>query len=105
MFEGPNALYALWEILKDMLSNPRLSRTYLLVDALDECDSRLQQLLDLITSKDCKSISKVKWLVASCNKPKIEERLRPNALWLKISLKLNSIHISHAVDSFISFKV
>jgi hypothetical protein len=105
LFEGPNALYALWEILKDMLSDPRLSRAYLLVDALDECDSGLRQLLDLITSKDCKSISKVKWLIASRNKPEIEERLRPDALRLKISLELNSVHISHAVDSFIGFKV
>jgi hypothetical protein len=61
LFEGPNALYALWEILKDMLSDPRLSRVYLLVDALDECDSGLRQLLDLITSKDCKSISKCRY--------------------------------------------
>jgi hypothetical protein len=105
LFEGPNALDALWEIFKDMVSDPRLSRAYILVDALDECDTGLRQLLDLITGGDCKSMPKVKWLVASRNKPEIEERLRPDTLRLKISLELNSVHISHAVNSFISFKV
>jgi hypothetical protein len=105
LFEDHNALEALWDILRNMSSDPSLARVYLLVDALDECDDNLRELLDLITSNDCKSISKLKWLVASRNKPMIEERLRPDALRLKISLELNSIHISHTVNAFIDFKV
>jgi hypothetical protein len=37
LFEGPNAVYALREILSDMLDDASLPPTYLLVDALDEC--------------------------------------------------------------------
>ncbi|OCK91963.1 WD40 repeat-like protein [Cenococcum geophilum 1.58] len=105
LFEDPNALYALWGILKDMLGDSKLPRVHLLVDALDECDSGLRQLLDLITGKDCKSTSKVKWLVASRNQPEIEQRLRPDTLRLRTDLELNSIHISRAVNAFIDSKV
>ena len=105
LFEGPNALYALWGILKDMLGDSKLPRVHLLVDALDECDSGLRQLLDLITGKDCKSTSKAKWLVASRNQPEIEQRLRPDTLRLRTDLELNSIHISRAVNAFIDSKV
>ena len=105
LFDDPNALYALREILLDILADSSLARVYLMVDALDECDSNLSQLLDLIARNDSKSSSRVKWLVASRNSPDIEKRLRPDGLRLKISLELNSHYISRAVNAFIDSKV
>ncbi|KAF2175233.1 hypothetical protein K469DRAFT_684373 [Zopfia rhizophila CBS 207.26] len=86
LFEGPNAIYALQEILENMLNDHSLARIYLLVDALNECNTELQQLLDTVTRKDRKSRSTIKWLVTSQHKPEINERLKPDALRLKVSL-------------------
>jgi hypothetical protein len=105
IFEGPNALYALRATLLDILNDSTLPRTYLLVDALDECVVELRQLLDIITGNNFETRSKVKWLVASRNRPDIEERLRPDGLRVKISLELNSTHVSRAVTTFINYKV
>jgi hypothetical protein len=75
-----------------------------MVDALDECDSGLSQLLKLIAHTSEPSF-RVKWLVSSRNRADIETQLKPDRLHLKISLELNSSHISHAVNAFIDFKV
>jgi hypothetical protein len=104
LFEDGNALYALSAILSDILHDSSLTRVYLMVDALDECDSELSQLLDLIV-RNISRPSRVKWLVSSRNRPDIEERLRPADSRAKISLELNSCHISRAVNAFIDFKV
>jgi hypothetical protein len=105
LFEGGKVFYDLWRILSEMLNDSGLERVYLVVDALDECDSGLPQLLDIIAPRQPEPLSKVKWLVASRNRPDIEERLRPDSLRLKISLELNLSHISRAVDAFIDVKV
>jgi hypothetical protein len=105
LFEGPNALYALSTILSDMLNDSSLERVYFIVDALDECDSGLSQLLDVIAPRKPEPSPKVKWLVASRNRPDIEERLRPDRLLLKINLELNASHISCVVNVFIDIKV
>ena len=105
LFEGPNALYALSAILSDMLNDSSLERVYFMVDALYECDFGLLQLLDMIAPQKPEPSSKVKCLVASRNRPDIEERLRPDSSLLKISLELNPSHISRAVGVFIDTKV
>jgi NACHT domain len=104
-FEDTNTFYALSAILSDMLhDSTSIARVYLMVDALDECDSELPQLLDLI-ARNSSEPSRVKWLVSSRNRPDIEEWLRPDGLRVKISLELKSCHISQAVNAFIDFKV
>jgi hypothetical protein len=70
MFEGPNAIYALRGLLSDIAGDPDLPRTVFLVDALDECNTGLSELLDVINS--IQQGSKVKWLVTSRNLPNIE---------------------------------
>ena len=105
LFEGDNALYALWTILLDLLKDPALPRIYLLVDALDECTRQQIQLLKLITGRDMASLSKVKWLVTSRNEPTIKEWLEQGDRRVHTSLELNSYHISHDVTRFIEFKV
>jgi hypothetical protein len=105
VFDGPNAVYALRTILRDILNDSTLPRTYLLVDAVDECSIGLDQLLDIVTDDSSITQSKVKWLVSSRNEAEIEERLRPDRARMKINLELNSAHVSRAVTAFINFKV
>lgn len=105
IFDGINAIYALQNILSDILNDPTLPITYLLVDALDECTSGLPELLHIITDTSFAQRSRVKWLVTSRNLPSIEQFLYPSLMSDKVSLELNASHISKAVTAFIDFKV
>jgi NACHT domain len=98
-------LYTLRLILLDILNDPALPLTYLVIDALDECDEGLQYLLDVITDQRFLVQSNMKWLVASRSRPDIAERLRPDDAQIKISLEMNHEHISRAVNTFIDLKV
>jgi hypothetical protein len=62
LFEGLNALYALFDILKRLVHASSQPRVYLVIDALDECDFGLDQLLYLVFHTGMSSTSKVKWL-------------------------------------------
>jgi hypothetical protein len=105
LFEDTNAFFALLTIFTDMLHDPRLTRVYLIVDALDECDAGLSHLLDLIVRNASASSSCVKWLVSSRNRYDIEERLRLDSSRMKLSLELNSNQVSNAVNAYINHKV
>lgn len=74
LFEDINAWNALSKIFADILKDPALQSTYLIIDALDECTSGLPSLLDLITQVSS-TYPEVKWIVSSRNLPNIEERL------------------------------
>ena len=76
-----------------------------MIDTLDKCNSGLDELLKLITNKELDLLSRVKQLMVSCNRLDIKERLRLDSSYLKISFKLNSSHISYAINAFIDFKV
>ena len=101
LLNGPNSIHALFLTLSAMLED--CPRTFLFIDALDECDSGLErdQFLNLIT-KHAKSSSKAKWLLASRNNPDIKQILRPESRLL--SLELNEHHIFKAVRVFIEQK-
>ena len=104
LFEDANAWVALSEIFTSILQDPSLKNTYLIVDALDECETDLPQLLNLVTRTA--SISpRVKWIISSRNEPDIEARLRLDNAQMRLSLELNKEHVSHAVEMFINFKV
>lgn len=105
LFEDANTLYALSEIFRDMLRDPSLRGTYLIIDALDECQKELPQLLDLIVQNSSAPSTHVKWIVSSRNnRPDIERRLRPDDACVRLSLELNSQHVSDAVDVYIDQK-
>ena len=104
LFEGPNAMYALRMILSDILRDQSLDKVYLMVDALDECDTKVHELLDCIIREDSESPSKIKWLTTSRNVPTLTERLGRNHQ-LHTSLELNSQHVARAVAEFIKYKV
>ncbi|KAK1990768.1 hypothetical protein LX36DRAFT_663931 [Colletotrichum falcatum] len=101
LFYDANAWHAMSEIFTNMLHDPKLQGVCLLVDALDECSTGLNQLLDLVTTTS--QSTSAKWLVSSRNWWQIEERLRTVAQ--RLSLEVNATSVSTAVDSYITFKV
>jgi len=104
LFEGDNSIYALREILSDILNDLPLPK-YLLVDALDEYVTRLADLLHIITDYNLTQRSNIKWLVTSRNLLEIERFLYPNTSRININLELYSSYVSRAVKAFISLKV
>ena len=102
LFEDVNAWFALLEIFTDILQDPSLKTTYLIIDALDECVMDLPKLLDFIAQKS--SISpRVKLIVASRNEAFIEQRLQldDSGTRLSLELKQNATQVSRAVDAYI----
>jgi hypothetical protein len=104
LFEGASAFYGLSEIFQQMIRHPKLPTVYLAVDALDECENGLPELLDLITSTLCKPFQ-VKWIVSSRNRDDIDQVLGLNDHHTKLSLELNADHVSKAVDTYIDYKL
>lgn len=105
LFEDTNAFYALSEIFRNMLQDPRLTTTYLIVDALDECETGLPELLKLITETAVASSTGVKWIVSSRDRPDIDKRLALGDVRVRLSLELNAEYVSHAVDVYIDHKI
>ncbi|CAG8397254.1 unnamed protein product [Penicillium salamii] len=103
LFEDINAWNALLGIFTDILKDPTLQSTYLIIDALDECATGLPTLLDLITQVS-PAYPQIKWIVSSRNWPDIEERLDTTQT-APISLELNEASVSEAVSKFIQHKV
>jgi hypothetical protein len=104
LFEDANTFYTLSEIFKDMLHDPGLRGAYVIIDALDECETGLPQLLDFIV-KNASTSRHAKWLVSSRNTHNIEGRLRLDDTRMRLSLELNARHVSYAVDIYIDYKV
>jgi hypothetical protein len=104
LFEDANAWVALSEIFADVLQDPSLSTTYLIIDALDECVTDLPKLLAFI-AKQSSASSRVKWIVSSRNWPDIEEELERAEHKTRLSLELNAESVAAAVKTFIQQKV
>ncbi|KAH6985563.1 hypothetical protein EDB80DRAFT_231562 [Ilyonectria destructans] len=104
LFEDVNAWVALAEIFANILQDPNLKSTFLIIDALDECVANLPELLDLIVEKSSES-PHVKWIVSSRNWPNIEEQLESAGQKVKLCLQLNGKSISAAVSIYIRHKV
>ena len=96
LFEDNNAFYSLSNVFRQMIQDSRLTTAYLVVDALDECEVGLPELLDLITSTLVTAQpTRVKWILSSRNRDDIGQRL-----WLG-TLELNLDHIqfrTHKVE-------
>jgi NACHT domain len=105
LFENDSAFYSLSDIFRKMIQDSRLTTAYLVVDALDECEVGLPQLLDLITSTVSAQPTRIKWIVSSRNREDIGQRLGLNDPHTRLSLELNADHISHAIDVYVDYKV
>lgn len=104
LFEGGNSFYSLSAIFENMIQNSTHAMTYLLVDALDECETDLPDLLKLIATKFIPA-TRVKWIVSSRNRDDIEQELEFGTKKGKLSLELNAIHVSDAVAVYIDDRV
>ena len=105
LFEGESAIYTLQSIFLDMLRDSNLQQAYFLVDALDECNVQLRELLKTITDEIPQAATRIKWIVSSRNQREIEENLERDGVWKTVSLELNSNQVSRGVDAYINFKV
>ncbi|KAK6524862.1 hypothetical protein TWF281_011763 [Arthrobotrys megalospora] len=79
----------------------------LVIDALDECVSDLDRdrLLGLVAEHVSNS-PRIKWVVSSRNWPNIERQLAlPTNIGSRLSLELNASLVSHAVETYIRYKV
>jgi hypothetical protein len=103
MFEDANAWVALTAIFTDILQDPSLGTTYLIIDALDECVTDLPKLLQFVATQSASA--RVKWIVSSRNWPEIEEQLEQAGHKVRLSLELNAESVSAAVSFFIRHKV
>ncbi|KAB8271069.1 WD40-repeat-containing domain protein [Aspergillus minisclerotigenes] len=102
-FDGHNAWLALQNTLTNILNDPTLQSTYLLIDGLDECVRDRQNLLDLLVEHSS-AHENIKWIVSSRNWPGIEEDLHL-AKKIKLHLELNETVLSKAIQSFIEYRV
>jgi hypothetical protein len=104
LFEGVNAWVALSNIFTNILEDPRLRSTYVIIDALDECTTHLSLLLKLVVQKSS-VCSRVKWIVSSRNWPSIEKDLEPAMGKVRLCLELNEKSVSAAITTYIQIKV
>ena len=68
LFDDSSAFYGLSDVFRQMVQDPKLTTAYLVVDALDECEVGLSQLLDLITWTVSLQRTGIKWIVSSRNR-------------------------------------
>ena len=104
IFEDVNAWVTLSEILTNILHDSTLQTTYLIIDALDECEKNRPELLAFIAQNSSVS-SRVKWIVSSRNWPDIEDQINTANQKVKFSLELNEKSISTAVNTYIGWKI
>jgi len=102
-FRNTNAWVALSEIFTGILEDPGLPRTYLIINALDECTIDRNLLLNLIV-RESASHSNIKWIVSSRNWPDIERDFNEATQKVQLYLKLNEASVSRAVTAYVKFK-
>lgn len=106
LFEDTNAWIAVSEMFTSVILDSDLRKTYLVVDALDECIADLPKLLDLIIHTSSSS-NRIKWLLSSRNELHIEQKLKSidDQARLSLELKQNAERVARAVDVFIDEKL
>jgi hypothetical protein len=104
LFKDTNAWFALAEIFSDVLKDPNLESTYILIDALDECSTSRSELLKFVAEHSALR-SCVKWIVSSRNWRDIEIELEQAGHKVNLTLELNADSVSAAVSVFIDHKV
>ena len=104
LLRNVNTWDALSSITASMFQDPCLQKTGVTVaiDALDECITDLDLLLQFIAQKSIEHAN-VKWIVSSRNWPNIESALRDAAQGL--SLALNQDSVSAAISIYIETQV
>ncbi|UKZ96625.1 uncharacterized protein TrAFT101_011403 [Trichoderma asperellum] len=99
LFTDSNAYFALCDVFEGMLKDSRLSRAYLIIDALDECSEDLNNLMQLI-STSISVCKKVKWLVTS--RPEVELN---NPILAGALVELDAQSLEDPVNAYINHKL
>jgi len=99
LFKSESAFVALCDAFKNMLKDPQLSPVYFIVDALDECEQGLADLVRLISTSLTDS-DKVKWLVSS--RPVVELR---NSDTTGTLVELDAQKLKDPVNAYIKHKL
>ena len=105
LFKDANSQVAILEILKNILYDLALEKTYLVINTLNKCQIDLLKLLDFIIQNSL--LICIKQLLLSRNKPCIKQKLRlkdPQAQ-LSLELKENTKEISYAINIYINQKL
>ncbi|KAL7801848.1 hypothetical protein V8C43DRAFT_312761 [Trichoderma afarasin] len=105
LFEDMNSWYSLSQIFLNIVNDPHLESPIIIIDALDECQTNLSQLLDLIAKNVSSSSSKIKWLLSSRNEQNIIDALATAKNKRAISLELNADSVSKAIEDYINHEV
>nr|XP_036587219.1 beta transducin-like protein HET-E2c [Colletotrichum truncatum]KAF6797950.1 beta transducin-like protein HET-E2c [Colletotrichum truncatum] len=103
LFNDVNSWDALYRMLMNILQSLGSQNTYLVIDALDECETDLERLVDLVVH--ITSSCNAKLVVSSRNWLNIEEMLSIAPQQIPLCLELNQNSISAAVSTYISYKV
>lgn len=102
LFEGRHPWLPLSKILKKMLRHRRSNKTYLIIDALDECQTDLLKLLDFVIEVSSE-FPRVRWILSSRNSPSIiEEKLGNAQQTVRLNLELHGQKIASAVRAYIN---
>ena len=104
LFESGSTFYSLSAVFEKMIQSSTKATIFLLIDALDECELDLPELLQFITATKSTSSVQVKWVVSSRNRDDIEQALEFDNRKDKLSLELNAHHISDAVAAYINYR-
>lgn len=99
-----NAFDALSKVFRQMIQHSRSDFVYLAVDALDECEDGLLDLLDLVKETALQE-NRLRWILTSRNRVDIDENLALESPGAKLSLEVNSEAVSHAIENYTIHKV
>jgi hypothetical protein len=105
LFDGPDSFYVLSKALSGMLRDRRAKRCVMVIDALDECETGLAQLLDFIVQSARSTSTDVKWILSNRNRYDIEQQLCLDYFEVMLSLELNARHVTHAINTYIGHKI
>lgn len=106
IFEDGSSFFALSEVAARILRDPNIGRAYIVIDALDECETNQDQLLSFIAQNVSASPS-VKWIVSSRKVPTIVNKLgrAEPSKQLHLDLTDNQDDMASAVGYYIETKV
>jgi hypothetical protein len=90
----------------EMLECCKCPTVYVVMDAQDKCqDDGMAELLRLIVRNGINRSSHIKWLLTSRPLDSAEQELLTGSDQVRVSLELNSTHVSEAVKAYIVYRV
>lgn len=118
VFQDRNSFFSLSDTAGGILRDPKLGRAFIVIDALDECETSQDQLLKFIAMNISASPS-VKWIVSSRNVPAIIDQFnqfnqsnqsdqldqKSPELLIHLDLRDNPDEVSQAVNAYIDSRI